>query len=222
MGNSRRKKEIFFQNHPICCFCGQREAVEIDHLPSRACFDDRVFPDGFEFPSCSECNRGTSNEEQFIAMLSYTLRHFDDKKISAKLSQYINGVGNNSDLLEKIKIIKKIESGGGVIELPPEIQKICNPVFIKWAKAFFYRDTGKILCHNRIIDTTFLSNAQIKAVPPILISHKKSEIFANGKSLDHQMQLFGFCDSEKMIGCYGVAFRRSFFAVMVISEDDEM
>ena len=44
--------------------------MEIDHIPSRVLFDERQWPEGYEFPACVPCNRATRHDEQVVAMLS--------------------------------------------------------------------------------------------------------------------------------------------------------
>lgn len=72
MGSHRKyHRKRFFARHSRCCFCGGEEvAVEIDHVPSRALFSGRHWPEGYEFPACVRCNRFTRYEEQTVALLS--------------------------------------------------------------------------------------------------------------------------------------------------------
>jgi hypothetical protein len=71
MGNRKKLREKFFAEHPSCCFCGgAARAVEEDHFPSRALFDDRQWPEGYVFPACKSCNRVSRREETVIAFLS--------------------------------------------------------------------------------------------------------------------------------------------------------
>jgi hypothetical protein len=42
MGDSKRRKNRFFAEHPRCCFCGgDNEATTEDHQPARGLFDGR-------------------------------------------------------------------------------------------------------------------------------------------------------------------------------------
>lgn len=71
MGSSKRLKEKFLQENPLCCFCGGgRPAEEPDHIPSRSMFLNRQWPEGFEFPACVECNRETRYDEEIVAFIS--------------------------------------------------------------------------------------------------------------------------------------------------------
>ena len=78
MGQSRLKKERFHKDHPFCCFCGgARPATTIDHVPPRACFPRGLMPEGFEFPSCKECNEGTSKQDMIFGFTA-SLVDFND------------------------------------------------------------------------------------------------------------------------------------------------
>lgn len=60
----RLRRERFFAAHPNCCFCGGTvPATEIDHIPARHLFRARQWPEGYEFPACSECNRASALDE---------------------------------------------------------------------------------------------------------------------------------------------------------------
>jgi hypothetical protein len=71
LGSKKQKKINFLTKHPVCCFCGgETPATEPDHIPSRVLFDNRQWPEGYEFPACVACNRETRHDEQIVAMLS--------------------------------------------------------------------------------------------------------------------------------------------------------
>ncbi len=71
MGVNKIKREIFFAQHPICCFCGgNTKSEEPDHIPSRALFLNRQWPEGYLFPSCIKCNRTSRYYELVISFLS--------------------------------------------------------------------------------------------------------------------------------------------------------
>ena len=64
MGTQRARRQAFFAAHPHCCFCGgQVAATEIDHIPARHLFRRREWPEGYEFPACTPCNRQSALDE---------------------------------------------------------------------------------------------------------------------------------------------------------------
>lgn len=73
MGSESRRKAAFKIKHPICCYCGERPTVTIDHMPARVCFRSKVGPEGFEFPACTECNSRGKASEQIVAFYIHAL-----------------------------------------------------------------------------------------------------------------------------------------------------
>lgn len=71
MGSSTRHRQRFLTQNPICAFCGGNTfATTIEHCPSRAMFQHRHWPEGFEFPACIACNQGSDDDDLIVAMLA--------------------------------------------------------------------------------------------------------------------------------------------------------
>ena len=71
MGAQQRRKRAFLNAHQFCAFCGgSKRSTSIEHCPPRALFPGRIWPEGFEFPSCDSCNRGSSGEDLLVAWLA--------------------------------------------------------------------------------------------------------------------------------------------------------
>lgn len=71
MGAAARHRRAFLKAHPRCAFCGGKAAAAtIEHCPPRALFQFRQWPEGFEFPSCEECNQSTGDYDLLVAMLA--------------------------------------------------------------------------------------------------------------------------------------------------------
>ena len=97
MGEGNRKKLQFFNDHPLCCYCGGlRFATTIDHQPGRLFFSNRQWPKGFEFPACDECNKATQDSEQ-LARLVLTPGEMDD--------------WNHARWLSTVRYVKKANPG---------------------------------------------------------------------------------------------------------------
>ena len=106
MGERNRRRRFFFEQHPVCCFCGGRtQATTVDHSPSRSIFFERRWPEGYAFPACENCNSATRLDELLVAMLSRvnsgasTPAHED-----AEIAKYLADVANNfPGLLEAMR-----------------------------------------------------------------------------------------------------------------------
>lgn len=93
----RISRADFIAAHPRCCYCNGRHATaEIDHAPARIAFIKKQGPDGFEFPSCSECNRSTALSEQVAA---FYIRAFDLQNAPIdppEFDKLVSGISNNA------------------------------------------------------------------------------------------------------------------------------
>ncbi|KQM73132.1 HNH endonuclease [Sphingomonas sp. Leaf20] len=90
-------RATFIAGHPLCCYCaGRRPTTEIDHAPARIVFIKKHGPEGFLFPSCSECNRIAGLSEQVMA---FYIRSFDRSARGldeAEFEKLVSGLVNNA------------------------------------------------------------------------------------------------------------------------------
>lgn len=112
----RRKLTLpeFIEAHPRCCYCnGRRATAERDHAPARIVFIKKHGPEGYEFPSCAECNRLTALSEQIAAL-------------------YIRMFDNDADRLEVADFAKMVEAvsnnAKGALPVFPEDRTLPNPM----------------------------------------------------------------------------------------------
>lgn len=97
MGRAAENKKRFLKQHPKCCFCGgEREATTTDHIPSRAVFVGRNWPEGYEYPACIECNRDTAQDEQVVALISRFGLHDPRPGEDKELEKLLLGIRNNN------------------------------------------------------------------------------------------------------------------------------
>lgn len=168
MGSSKRKREAFLALHPMCCFCGGSEvATTEDHIPSRAMFRDRVWPEGYSFPACVRCQGATSKEEMLTSLISRMspgpkgdhpkeLAYFEVLLQSAEnnfpgILASFNRVSAN----EKRKVAKRthieLPQGSPASELPiialkdPRVEAAVVNFARKLLLALYYRHTGRII-----------------------------------------------------------------------------
>ena len=196
MTRRAERREEFLREHPRCCFCGGAwPAQTVDHLPSRACFDNKHFPDGFEFPSCLNCNASTSKEEQFVAAFSRTLSHPERPAIGAEIQRYLHGTANNSPQIFRDIRASALPGGGGVIELSPAARSAILTVLQRWAKAFHYRETRVIVPRQARIGVTYFTNLQTD-FPSSIMEGEAHTLTRNGKSLGDQAFYISKVDPE--------------------------
>ena len=98
MGMSKLRRAQFFSAHPWCCFCGgSAPATTEDHIPGRAIFDSRNWPEGYSFPACGACNGLTRFDEVIITMLSRIRSRgdFTTDQQDVEMRRAMDGVRNN-------------------------------------------------------------------------------------------------------------------------------
>jgi hypothetical protein len=131
VGEEKRRKRThakILEAHPLCIYCGgQRHADTIEHMPPIAMFEGRRRPKGFEFPTCRECNNGTSDSDQVASLLGRVYPDAESEQGRHELKRLLKGVSNNvPGLLEEMHVghrgqkferrdIPGMPSGAGVL-----------------------------------------------------------------------------------------------------------
>ncbi|MEL3892482.1 hypothetical protein V6B08_19540 [Ferrovibrio sp. MS7] len=221
MGRANGKKARFLAEHPICCFCaGARQAVEIDHLPSRACFDGNNWPEGFEFPACSVCNRNTSQEEQIVAFFSRSLANPAFPPRNEEIVKLGLGSRNNlpAAMSEFESTIRPVSDELMAFEQGPEIGNAFEVVFHKWARAFYYLETRRILpVESQILTRTItLDTIQKGLVSEEWFEGETRPLLRNGKDLSGTFGYIYRAEPENELYMFNVMFRRSFAALLFV------
>lgn len=169
-------------NHPFCCFCGgQTPSAEPDHIPSRVIFYKRRWPEGYEFPSCTACNRISRHDEQVVAMLSRLYPGPDTADKAREANERIRAVAyyypeildemkarpeQVESTLEKYKLQKP--DGVALSDLPflsvsgPLINNAVANFGRKLFLALHYKYTNRILPKEGGIAIRWYSNLQVE------------------------------------------------------------
>src|SRR5438067_2662504 len=176
MGAKADRKRIFLVQHPLCCFCGgAAPSAEPDHVPSRVLFDNRQWPEGFEFPACVRCNRATRHDEQVVAMLSRLYPDAIADEGKAETYERIRAVAHNYP-----DILKEMEPTGDQIRVAAEkykVTQLANVLSVrgplinraienfgrKLFCALFYKHGGSIVPHEGGVAIQCWTNLQIDA-----------------------------------------------------------
>jgi hypothetical protein len=162
MGQSKRRKDAIFQKQSTCIFCGGSSlATTIEHCPPRAMFQEKVWPEGFEFPACSTCNNGSSDQDLLVAMLARC--GLDDKgNGDGRLPGVMAAVHQQfPSLIEKMlpsaSEARKMNRELGISPSAGETHQEASPVKVteemheaievfssKLAKGIFFLETGRV------------------------------------------------------------------------------
>lgn len=221
-----KKKAKFLAEHPHCCFCGgETPSVEIDHLPSRACFDGKNYPDGFEFPACRDCNASTRADEQIVALLSRMLSNPNAAASPDEIRKYMSGVANNNInvFAELSQVRRNVGENLHLLEFGNATDDAFQRVLTRWAKAFHYRETSVIIPADARIYVTYFTNANLGEIPPGSVAGHAHELRRNGKNIGDQFAYITTNDPNRPdLGYYTAAFRRSFLAIMLVDFHGEI
>lgn len=180
MGAAARRQKKFLESNPVCAFCGGKaEATTIEHCPPRALFQDKQWPEGFEFPACSDCNHGSRNQDLLVAMLA-RMDPFEGKGdrdgrqigLMHKANQRYPGLFEKMmpSASEARKINKELgieplpgqthqEVGG--VKIPKEVHEAVCIFARKLAKGIYYKETGNIFPDNGCLLMGWFTNADL-------------------------------------------------------------
>jgi len=172
MGEKSRRLNRFLSEHPFCCLCGGvRPAVEQDHIPPRACFPKGLMPEGFEFPSCVQCNRGSRDADQVFGFYA-RLFEFDERNmepgalssLSRNLHRFqpdympkqLRSIREKRNALAALQ--RKLPFGQSVadvpiVAVPVEFDQVAITMGRKLACALGYRHLGRPLTSTHRIAT---------------------------------------------------------------------
>lgn len=153
----------FKSDHPFCCFCGGGTATEQrDHVPPRAMFAGKYWPEGYVFPACAKCNQGSSDLDQTLALIA-RLSIADQHTDSDENQKYIQGVRNNTphavpylfgSSTEAKKVLRElgIKKPDGMLAVDVPIALIdadafedLDPLFRKLYCALYYKHCNRIV-----------------------------------------------------------------------------
>lgn len=161
MGSGTRRRKKFLTENPYCIFCGGRKpSCTIEHCPPRSMFQNRSWPEGFEFPACNECNYGTSNQDLLIAFLARMDPITEKGDLDGKLKGIMYMVNKqyptlyNQMRLSASEARRRNKELGitpfqgfthqemGVVNIPEDLHQSVCKLASKLAKALYYKETS--------------------------------------------------------------------------------
>jgi hypothetical protein len=172
-----KKKQRFLRDHPICCFCGGTvAATTTDHVPNRAFFVNRDWPQGYEFPSCSDCQTASRVAELTCAavMRSAPATNETDSDEVAKLYRGLSdydpetfreflGPERVSGLALPASVHRRLHRSDGtaIFNLGPRIRVKIGEYIVKLTKALYYMHFGQVVPAQAAIEYYTASNAEV-------------------------------------------------------------
>jgi hypothetical protein len=177
MGSAKRKSTKFFNQHPLCCFCGGGSlATTIDHVPNRAFFIKRDWPLGYEFPACAKCQKSTRTSELACAAIARswpTADHADAREVvalyhglaandAAAFREFVGPERLTSlQLPTAVQFRLQTADGDPVMNLGPLMHAHLDDYIGKIVKALYYKHFAKIIVPTAAVVFTLASNADI-------------------------------------------------------------
>lgn len=180
MGAAARHRRAFLKAHPRCVFCGGGEiATTIEHCPPRAIFQFRLWPEGFEFPSCEPCNCGTADLDLLIAMLArmdpFELKGNRDGKhvgLMKAVNRQFPGLFDKmtpsaSDARRHNREFGLSPAPGqthqetGLVKIPKEFHRAVCVLARKLSKGIYYREVGSPFPDDGCLLLNWFTNADI-------------------------------------------------------------
>lgn len=180
MGEAKRKLEFFLENSPFCILCGGHKKAETrDHIPPKSMFLMGLWPEGYVFPACETCNKGSSQDDQLVAFIAKMCHDMSPEDFERELKKQIHGIQYidknffsymfNVSLRQKRNFAKKAklakrqgESLADIpmVRIPPRAAKAVEVFAAKVTKAVYYKITTKILPLEAAIYFAWYTNEQ--------------------------------------------------------------
>lgn len=176
MGEAKRRRKLFDASSP-CIFCGgQRVANTQEHCPPRALFREKKWPEGYVFPSCEDCNGGTSDDDLMVAFLAHLTKSGNSEKngfglmlqVNKQFPGFIDGMFQRTTA-EARRLGRKVglRRGPGetyqelpVVKLPKEANQCVSVLAAKLTKAIYFKRTSAIFPADGGIMFQWFTNAQ--------------------------------------------------------------
>jgi hypothetical protein len=242
MGQRSKRNAEFLAAHPVCCFCGGGKSSEtIDHIPARALFLNRQWPEGYAFPACAACNAASRDDERLMA-LAVRIKiseNYSDQAI-AELERSVEGVRYRfPELARRFRELSRVETRQYlrergvkgptgeiyVVEPPQELFDATNRYGAKLAKALHFKHTGSIVPAGAAVQCTTVTNGALlkedfpKSILELLQSAPRIE--RHKTMLDDQFTYrFAIVESGDAAG-YWVVWGESIGMLLAVFEDAE-
>ena len=246
MGNQKQRRAAFFKQHPNCCFCGGAQlATEEDHVPARALFDERKWPEGYNFPACEACNRKTRQDEKVAAFLSRIKSANDGQQSPAQIMELQKCLAaihrDYPDAYRSMQLpsneVRRFLRDHN-LSRPPNtalsdvpIVSVGRPEFItpirnfgiKLLCALHYKHTGAIVPGDWNIAVRLLTNVQVSddilSEELFKILSGRPKLQRSNNELDDQFSYVFDVARETTTSAFVCKFRESFYLIGIVSAE---
>jgi hypothetical protein len=174
LARSKKLRLSLLKDGQPCIFCGgKRLAQEIEHMPPKGMFENKHRPKGLEFPSCSECNRGSRKLDDVVAFLAaIEVTDQRSKKYARHFKKKVDALRNNQPLLfselaptrDQQALVNRFSKavGSGLAALNTSGPMVSNSVLkfgAKCAMALHWKQTSAIVRPDTDIGVLWFTNA---------------------------------------------------------------
>jgi hypothetical protein len=227
VGQGSKRKRAFLSQHPICCFCGgNAPSTEEDHVPSRALFGGRQWPEGYSFPACSRCNRTTREDELVVALLARLYPDPETKAGAQELDRLARGVHSNvpqvlDELLRPSQADEDETVSPNLLKFDgPRVTRAVRRFGLKLGCALYYKHTGRIVPATSGVFVQLFTNLNFMRgeVPKSLREIAKGipELTRNARPLDDQFTYRYGLTNDGAAAAFLAVFRESFALFCVV------
>lgn len=237
MGRAAEYKRRFFETHQLCCFCGGGTlATTIDHIPSRATFNGRQWPVGFDFPACQRCNSVSAQQEQLIALIARVGSINPNQLEINEYQNLLQGLQNNhpAALQEMQASANQIRAflrergqslGNGLVSSDVPVLSVRGPIVRaavddfsrKLFLSLHYKHTGKIVPQTGGVAMKWITNSTsenpefLEAIEQLRNGLRNPpEMQRSNTRLEDQFSYKYFTNEVGTFSAYFVVFRESF------------
>src|SRR5262245_39466576 len=151
----------FIKANPFCAFCGA-PSVTAEHCPPKAMFQNKQWPEGFQFPACDACNAGTRDHDLVFAMLARIdpVTGDRDGKAAGMMKRALK---RNPGMFAKMMSVD--EDGqlqaSDTWKVTDEIRAAVNVLATKLAKGVFFLHTRAIFPRDGGLMMTWYTNSDV-------------------------------------------------------------
>lgn len=142
-----------------------------------------------------------------------------------EIRRYVRGVANNSPevFAELQNAGRQLGPDGALIEVGAATEAAFERVLGRWARAFHYRETGRIVPTEARVFVRWFGNADIEQIPPGALVGPAHALVRNRINIGNQFAYITKNDPNHLgLGYYTAAFRRAFLAIMLVDCDHDL